>query len=178
MVRKIILCAVALCLSIGCGLSSTESKSSRCIAVASDPNPADGAKGVSPDTRLTWSGPPCAASYNVHFGTSSPPPLAGNQSDTVFDPGPLDWDRTYYWRIDIVDVEQGPIWKFTTFWYGDPNAEEMEVRHRDDVPSKTSLMDDVTGEKECLIGPDDTFVTQYSLYNGGTSKQTISLAAG
>jgi hypothetical protein len=93
---------------------------------ASNPGPPDGAKAVSPDTKLTWTGEP-GMIYNVHFGKKSPPPFASEQNATVFDPGPLDWDQTYYWKVNIVGGARGDIWSFTTFWYGDPNGEEMDI---------------------------------------------------
>jgi hypothetical protein len=65
--------------------------------------------------------------YNVYFGTQSPLPFVARQDGTTFAPGPLEWDQSYYWRVDLVGSAAGDIWKFTTFWYGDPNAEEMDV---------------------------------------------------
>jgi hypothetical protein len=65
--------------------------------------------------------------YNVYFGTESPPPFRGEQDIATFEPGPLEWDTTYYWRVDIVGGAEGDIWSFTTFWYGDPNGEEMDI---------------------------------------------------
>jgi hypothetical protein len=91
-----------------------------------NPDPPDGAKAVSPDMTLSWTGDP-GMNYHVHFGKKSPPPLASEQSTTVFDPGALDWDQTYYWKVDIVGDAEGDIWSFTTFWYGDPNGEEMDI---------------------------------------------------
>jgi hypothetical protein len=29
--------------------------------------------------------------------------------------------------VDIVGGTEGDIWSFTTFWYGDPNGEEMDI---------------------------------------------------
>jgi hypothetical protein len=93
---------------------------------ASNPDPPDGATAVSPDTKLSWTGEP-GVCYNVHFGRKSPPPLMGTQNLAVFDLGPLGWGQTYYWRVDIVGGAEGNIWRFTTFWYGDPNGEEMDI---------------------------------------------------
>jgi hypothetical protein len=93
----------------------------------SNPDPADGAKGVSPDTKLSWTGLE-GVSYSVYFGTESPPPYVKEHAATTFAPGPLDWDTTYFWKVDTAGGAEGDIWKFTTFWYGDPNAEEMDVR--------------------------------------------------
>ncbi|MHC4624349.1 MAG: hypothetical protein ACYS4W_10665 [Planctomycetota bacterium] len=120
--EKVILTLVASCLLMSCRSSPRDAKSTR----AANPTPPNGAKGVSPDTELSWTGEQ-SVSYNVYFGTESPPPLVGKQSTTTFDPGTLDWDTTYYWKVDIVSGAQGDVWRFTTFWYGDPNAEEMDI---------------------------------------------------
>ena len=117
----------ALSLLTSCRPTGLEPKSHRYPGKASNPSPADGAKGVSPDTKLSWIGDR-GASYNVYFGTESPPLFVGRQSATTFNPGPLEWDQIYYWKVDIVGGAEGDIWRFTTFWYGDPNSEEMNVR--------------------------------------------------
>ncbi|MHC4482310.1 MAG: hypothetical protein ACYSW4_02050 [Planctomycetota bacterium] len=130
MISKAIISVAGFCLFAGCSVSWREPKSNTCTGKASNPSPANGAKGVSPDTKLSWKGIQ-GASYDVYFGTESPPPFVGNQTGTTFDLGPLDWDRTYYWKVDSIGGAKGDIWKFTTFWYGDPNAEEMDVRLND-----------------------------------------------
>jgi hypothetical protein len=136
---KIALAIGILCLFAGCNVSCTKPEQNTHLPKAANPHPADYAKGVSPDTKLTWSGNESAASYNVYFGTESPPPFVRNQTQNIFDSGPLDWDQTYYWRIDTVGGAQGDIWKFTTFWYGDPNAEEMDVRPNDKNTHRTHV---------------------------------------
>ncbi|HUW19861.1 MAG TPA: Ig-like domain-containing protein [Sedimentisphaerales bacterium] len=118
--------AAIICLLAGCNPPVSAPKSNSFAPRASNPTPADGARGISPDAKLSWTGTQ-GASYNVYFGRKSPPPFAARQNTTTFDPGPLEWDRTYYWKVEIVDGAEGDIWRFTTFWYGDPNAEEMDV---------------------------------------------------
>ncbi|MHC4619507.1 MAG: hypothetical protein ACYTEQ_17305 [Planctomycetota bacterium] len=120
--EKVILTLAGFCLLMSCRPSPRDANSTK----AANPTPPDAAKGVSPDTKLSWTSKQ-KASYNVYFGRKSPPPFVGKQSGTTFNPGPLDWDTTYYWKVDIVDGAEGDIWKFTTFWYGDPNAEEMDI---------------------------------------------------
>jgi len=87
-------------------------------AAALGPYPADGASGVKIRPELSWSAGDCAVSHDVYFGTSSPGEFQGNQISFTFDPGPLDFQRTYYWRIDEVQgdssVVEGDVWKFTT----------------------------------------------------------------
>lgn len=128
MIGKIILSVAAFCLITGCDAYQSQPQSNISAAKAYNPNPPDGAKGVSPYTKLTWTADENAVSFDIYFSTESPPPFIRKQDENTFDPGPLDWDTTYYWRIDTPDGRRGDIWKFTTFWYGDPNAEEMDVR--------------------------------------------------
>ena len=48
------------------------------------------------------------------------PTFKGTQSSTTFDPGTMDVDTTYYWRVDSVDDSEpespwkGEVWSFTT----------------------------------------------------------------
>jgi len=85
---------------------------------ASNPYPTDGAIGISTTADLSWTASPYAISYDVYFGTSNPPPFIGNQSNTTYDPGTMDYNTTYYWRIDAVGDTgrtNGWVWSFTTF---------------------------------------------------------------
>jgi len=85
---------------------------------ASNPSPSDGAVEVETDATLNWDPGSNAVSHDVYFGTESPPPLVTSQAMTQFDPGNLNPDTVYYWRIDEADSEgrrtAGPIWTFTT----------------------------------------------------------------
>jgi hypothetical protein len=42
----------------------------------------------------------------------------GRQTETTYSPGPLEWGKTYYWRVDAVEadgtIRKGHIWSFTT----------------------------------------------------------------
>jgi hypothetical protein len=95
------------------------------------PEPANGAVDVKQTTILTWSHGVFADSHQVYFGTdkdavknadtSSPEYKgSGNLGSESYDPGQLQWDTTYYWRIDEVNNVNpdnpwiGPVWSFTT----------------------------------------------------------------
>jgi hypothetical protein len=57
--------------------------------------------------------------YDVYFGTDPDPPLVmENISDTSYDPGALNLNTKYYWKIIATDNHnnstEGPIWNFTT----------------------------------------------------------------
>jgi len=121
--KEIVFFSLTACLLIGCNMAAQPKLFG---SKALNPNPPDRASGVSPDVKLRWTGEP-GAIYRVYFGRESPPPFAGEQTETTLQPGPLDFDTTYYWQIDVAGGRKGEIWKFTTFWYGDPNAEEMDI---------------------------------------------------
>jgi len=83
---------------------------------ATNPNPGIGATD-SINADLSWTAGSGATSHDVYFGTSSPGEYQGNQTAATFDPGTLDNDTTYYWRIDEVNAEGttiGNLWNFTT----------------------------------------------------------------
>ncbi|MHC4499834.1 MAG: autotransporter outer membrane beta-barrel domain-containing protein, partial [Planctomycetota bacterium] len=83
------------------------------------PYPADGADGVLLGTTLSWAAGNTAVTHDVYFGTSSPPPLIGNQEATTYYPGPTEVGTTYYWQIVEVEADgttkhSGEVWSFTT----------------------------------------------------------------
>jgi len=96
-----------------------------------DPNPFNGAVDVKHSPVLTWSPGVFAASHEVYFGTdkdavknadtSSPEYKGGgNLGSESYEPGKLEWNATYYWRIDEANNTNpdspwtGPLWSFTT----------------------------------------------------------------
>lgn len=94
---------------------------------ASNPNPPDRADNVNINVILSWSPGFDGALHNVYFGTDfdrvsqsnfDSIPVSQNQPSTTYDPGLLDYNQTYYWRIDQIDnqgmVVTGKVWSFTT----------------------------------------------------------------
>ncbi|UCD50420.1 MAG: discoidin domain-containing protein [Phycisphaerales bacterium] len=90
-------------------------------AQAREPEPADGAAGVSVDAMLGWRAGREAASHEVYFGTDAETPaLVDTVADSVYDPGALDLGTTYYWQIvevneaETVSAWTGDLWSFST----------------------------------------------------------------
>ncbi len=84
---------------------------------ATNPNPSNGATGVSVDADLSWTAGSGATSHDVYFGQTSPGNFQGNQTAMTFDPGTMANSTTYYWRIDeknAVGTTTGVVWSFTT----------------------------------------------------------------
>ncbi len=92
---------------------------------ASMPIPPNRAKNVKVNADLMWLGGYKAASHDVYFGTNrstvtnatrNGKEYKGNQKNNIFEPGPLDACKTYYWRIDAVDksgvARTGDVWSF------------------------------------------------------------------
>jgi len=88
----------------------------------SDPSPAKGAVDVTQTPVLTWTAG-LGASHEVYFGTDAgelDQKGSGNLGDERYDPGQLEWNTTYYWRIDEANNSNtdspwtGPLWRFTT----------------------------------------------------------------
>lgn len=87
------------------------------------PNPADGIKFVEPDATLSWTPGFGAKLHHVYFGDNAADVEAGtgdtdkgSSVDPHFDPGVLERERTYYWRIDEFDGAEthvGDVWSFT-----------------------------------------------------------------
>ena len=88
---------------------------------AYNPFPPDGMKFVDTDVVLSWTAKWNAALYSVYFGTD--PVEVENAAGATpngkmtYDPGALELDTTYYWRVDAFDGVEwrtGNVWSFTT----------------------------------------------------------------
>ncbi len=85
---------------------------------AENPDPSNGQGGVYLNMKPSWTAAPRAATHDVYFGTDSPPPFAVNQGSTTYEPGPLSYAKTYYWRINEKqsggETTTGDLWSFMT----------------------------------------------------------------
>ena len=96
-----------------------------------NPNPSNGAVDVKQTQIITFSPGIYAASHQVYFGAdedavknadTGSPEYKGTRDlgSESYDPGKLEWDSTYYWRIDEVNNTNpdspwtGILWSFTT----------------------------------------------------------------
>ena len=87
---------------------------------ASAPNPPDGMNWVDPNTTLTWEPGADATTAMVYFSRNRDDVVFGmvDQLATTneYDPGLLDPQTTYYWRVDSMTpdkIVQGDVWSFT-----------------------------------------------------------------
>ena len=89
--------------------------------IAWKPAPPNDAKFVDPNADLSWNPGWGARLHTVYFGdnfddinnATGAAPLVF----TTYDPGPLELDKTYFWRVDEFDardMHKGDVWSFTT----------------------------------------------------------------
>ncbi len=103
--------------------------------VASSPNPADNATGVRQTPTLSWTAGDNAVQHDVYFGAdydavfkadiTTANIYRGRQEleDANYVPteAPLQWGKTYYWRVDEIEADEmirkGFVWRFTVADY-------------------------------------------------------------
>jgi hypothetical protein len=95
---------------------------------AFSPSPANGAVDTIQSLTLTWAAGENATQHDVYFGddeaavaaadTTTAGIYRGRQSGTSYNPGALEWGKSYYWRIDEIEadgtIRDGRVWNFTT----------------------------------------------------------------
>ena len=103
-------------------------------SLAWDPSPADGSvTDVERAAVLSWKAGDKAAQHDVYFGTDRTAVRTADTSDTTgvyrqrqgatsyMVPEVLEWDQTYYWRIDEYNIDTtistGRVWSFTVADY-------------------------------------------------------------
>ncbi len=99
------------------------------LGAVGSPLPALNATDVAMNAILSWTPADSAASHRLYFGTDKEAvraAAAGSPEDQgsialgaeSYDPGLLEADTPYFWRVDEVDAQgntsKGPIWVFTT----------------------------------------------------------------
>jgi len=145
--------------------------------VAADPVPENEAIDVPRDVVLGWSAGKFAATHDVYLGTifddvndasradSRGVLVSQGQTDTTFDsPDLLDFETTYYWRIDEVNaapdntIFTGDVWSFTTEPFAYP-AENV-------IATSNASSDAASGPENTVNGSgldaDDTHSTKIS----------------
>ena len=94
-----------------------------------NPQPSYDAADVGMNATLSWTASDSAASHQLYFGTDKDAVRSANTGSPEYigskalgaeshDPGLLEPDTAYYWRVDEVDGQgntaKGPLWIFTT----------------------------------------------------------------
>ncbi|MHC4125068.1 MAG: LamG domain-containing protein, partial [Planctomycetota bacterium] len=133
------------------------------VTAASVISPGNNAAGVDPNADLSWTVGDGAASHDVYFGTdfndvnnanTSSAEFMVTDANTTFDPGPLDANSTYSWRIDEVGPRckaKGDVWTFTTWIEFDPNLGLINLWMFDEGEGTTAY-DSVGNNNGTLVG--------------------------
>ncbi len=98
---------------------------------ATSPLPLNNKMNVSALTKLQWTDPSPvpAETFTLYLGTDNPPTnvLNGEEITTAFyQPDQLDYEKTYYWRVDSENeygTAEGEVWTFATMRAPDENFE-------------------------------------------------------
>lgn len=111
---------------------------------ATNPDPADGATDIPIDLTCTWSAVTGAQVYHVYFGTTDPPPYITFHAETEFIPVNVQYNTTYYWKVNPANQTQeteGEIWSFTTIGGAPPDTviNPQPEHHGEDVPIDVTL---------------------------------------
>jgi hypothetical protein len=99
----------------------------------SDPDPENEAIDVTVNPTLSWTGGDPewydTVYYDVYFEADDPTPdvlVSEDQTSTSYDPGTLEFETEYYWKIVAEDnngaITTGPTWSFTTRGNEAPNT--------------------------------------------------------
>lgn len=194
------------------GNSTSTGLSVRCVGgtvyeppqTPSNPFPGDGSTFQPVNADLSWA---CSdpenshLTFDIYFDTQSTPELVqSNVSSFTYDPGPLDWATTYYWKIvanDPGNLEtEGPVWSFTTLLapgadcpgdatvlYGGYTYHTVQVGDqcwlRENlnigtmIPDNTGQSDNDIIEKYCYLNNEDSCDVYGGLYQWNEMKQYI-----
>jgi hypothetical protein len=87
------------------------------------PEPANGAEGLGDTPELSWVAGVGAVSHDIYLSSSQAKVAAGDvsvrvsqQAETSYVPAALNWNTTYYWRVDEVaedgSIVPGDVWSF------------------------------------------------------------------
>ncbi len=173
-------------------------------------SPLDGASGVSTDAILKWKLGPKADSADVYFGTNYndvndatnclPVGTSAYKGNLAFgadsyDPGGLEPNTTYYWRIDEVGENgtnargKGKIWSFTTAKIVHVPAQYATIQRAIDLAGQdvTIIVAGGTYKENIVLkgknltvtsaNPDDPAVVRATIIDGRRPTPTVTFSA-
>ncbi len=151
---------------------------------AFEPQPADGATGVSVETDLAWHPGREAASNTVFIGDDSDAVADGSVSgktteNDAYTPASLEFATTYFWKVDAAGdtgVYAGDVWTFTTEEFA---AIDDFESYNDDVDAETTIyhawIDGVTTTASgSQVGYNESPFAETTIIHGG--QQAMPLA--
>ena len=127
-------------------------------SAASGPNPEGGVDDVIRDSVLSWIPNEYPGTHNLYLGTSfddvntmTVPTVSGLDVNS-FDPDRLDFDQTYFWRVDEVNaspdktVYKGNVWSFTAEPYS------IQIPGSEIIATASSVSSDASMPEKTLDG--------------------------
>jgi len=147
--------------------------------VPSSPSPADGSTDNDIDVDLSWTGGDPDGDpldYHVYFGDASPPSFAGTVSEESFNTGPLDYEKTYYWKIiadDGHDTTEGPEWTFSTLNLYDLTVDVVGNGHVDLNPVGGTYVEGTTVTLTAVADEGWEFIRWNGALTGSENPETI-----
>jgi hypothetical protein len=115
----------------------------------SNPTPQNGLGDVSVETGLSWENGPETVSIDLYFDTVNPPQNKVLDDVTAvenYDPGTLDFETTYYWKVvarNITGETQGATWFFMTSDPGTGPMTFLEENFDTGIPAEWEITGDV-----------------------------------
>jgi hypothetical protein len=107
------------------------------LTILLNPYPPDGSLDVETEIIFNWTGSDLdlgdSATYDIYFGTTiNPLKIISNQSAKTYNPGKLENNKVYYWKIISHKIYgttiSSPIWNFTTKKSEESNFQETTIQ--------------------------------------------------
>jgi hypothetical protein len=145
--------------------------------VPNTPSPSNNSINIPRNINLSWfGGDPDGdmVKYDIYFGTNIiPPNVVIEYNKLEYNPGLLNYNTNYYWRVDAIDdygyITTGPLWKFTTKDDSPPNTPG------DPIPDNQSINISVNITLIWSGGDPDNDPVTYNLYLGKDSNPPLEI---
>jgi hypothetical protein len=129
----------------------------RLVHKAASPKPYDGADDITDPPVLRWAAGESGVEHDIYFGEDEAAVVRATSEDpsvyrgrqpagaTIYDPGSLEAGKTYYWRIDGVNVAdvnspwKGRVWKFSTADFILVGAVDDFEAYSDDIDAGSAI---------------------------------------
>ncbi len=153
------------------------------------PSPANGAMDVKQTPVLTWTSGVFADTHEVYFGPDAASlelKGSGNLGSESYQPGQLEWNTTYYWRIDEANNANtdspwtGPLWSFTTanFLIIDDMESYNDLDPADPESNRifNAWIDGLTDSAKggSVVGYDNTPFAEQTIVHGGNQSMPMA----
>jgi len=154
-------------------------------ANAREPQPADGATGVSVGTALGWRAGREAVTHEVYLSASEEAvidgsALVGTVDAAAYADANLEFGMDYFWKVvevneaDAVTSWESPIWSFQTAEYA--VIDDMESYNDDDNRIFDSWLDGFVNDTGSTVGYFDAPFAEQSVVNSGSQSMPLEYA--